>query len=813
MSSNLSKYGYFSEDNLELVITRPDTPRPWINYLTNESYCAIVSQCGGGYSFYKDCRTDRILRWTPENWHFDRPGRYIYVKEKGTDRVFSLTYQPLRTAYASYKCRQGLGYTSIEMKQHDLESEVTYFVPQGEPCELWLIKLKNPVQSRREFELYPYIEWLIGDYHLELLYRNILNLYNRVYYDAKQKAILAKKTAAWGDFNIRPFQHQLFFASGLEPAGWYTRKDVFLGRYNTEENPEGVIIGNMPDIHLCSGEDSIAAFKHTLELEPGETKEFVIILGQTENTKKIPELLARYRDVAQTKEALSKTKALWRSRIKDNIVVDTPDKDFNAMINIWVKYQVYVCNFWSRSPSYYHEGGGGRGFRDSCQDAEGICAFNQEHARKKIFALARLVRADGTCSPGWSDTYGPYSNRPNKDHPVWLTSTVAAYIKETGDKGILLKKFPYLKDRWIKGWKIDESFKGGGRWEGEGSLFEHLWRNLEFTFHDVGKRGMPKIGHADWNDAIDAAGIKHKGESVWLAMALVRSLKILAELAEMIGEKKKAAELVRWARVMTERIERHAWDGQWYKRGFTDDDFAYGSAKNKEGKIFMESQSWAILSGVAQDKRLQAVLGSVDKKLDGKYGYALFWPAYSKWDSRLGRISMFSEGTKENAAVFCHMATFMGVANCMAGRGEKAYMAMKKIMPNAQEDYDLYKTEPNSYAEYLVGPEHPYLYGEGAFTWITGTAAWTFLLATEWLLGARRDWNGLLIEPCLPSHWKKCRIVRPFRGDTYDISINNPDGVEKGVKSITVDGMPVPGQLIKPFKDGKTHKVEVIMGK
>jgi cellobiose phosphorylase len=321
------------------------------------------------------------------------------------------------------------------------------------------------------------------------------------------------------------------------------------------------------------------------------------------------------------------------------------------------------------------------------------------------------------------------------------------------------------------------------------------------------------IGHADWNDGIDAAGKQLKGESVWLAQALVRSFKVLAELAELIGKKTKAAEFLKKAKIMTERVNKVAWDGEWYTRGYTDYGTVYGSKKNKEGKIYLNTQSWAILAGMVDENKKKKIFKSVDKYLDGKHGYALFYPAYSKYDHELGRITMFSEGTKENAAVFCHAATFMIAADLVSGRGNQAYKAMKKLMPNAQKDFSLYKTEPYTYSEYMVGPEHPYLYGEGAFTWITGTAGWTYMAGTEYLLGVKRDYEGLKIEPCLPSTWKKAKIRRPFRGAVYEVEILNPKGVESGVKSITVDGKTISGNVVKAMKPRKKpYQVKVVMG-
>jgi len=809
---NLKKYGYFSKDCLEFIMTNPVTPRPWINYLTNEDYCAVISQNAGGYSFYKDCRSDRILRWQPDNWHFDRPGRYIYVRDKDAKKCWSASYQPMRVKPQFYQSRHGLGYTVTNTTYYGINIEITFFVPCHDPCEIWSVKVSNNTSKTRNLEIYPYAEWLLGDYHQELRYRNIMNLYNRVWFDKTKKAIFAKKTAFWADIRIKPYPYIDFFASSLPVSGYATQKDSFLGRYNTEQAPQAVLEGSFKNSGFTSGEDSIACLKHNMVLKPKSRREFTIVLGQTDKDDHLSAILSKYRNVKKVRQELARVKALWMSRIVDNVLVETPDDDFNNMMNHWVKYQLYICNFWSRSPSYYHEGSGGRGYRDSCQDAESIMAIDTEHAKKKIRRIVSLIRKDGTCAPGFSDTTGPAGHRPNKDHPIWLTMTVAAYIKETGDKEILLEYAPYLKDKWINGWSVDTNYHGGASTDGEGTIFDHLERNLNFTFNDVGPKGLPLIGHADWNDAIDAAGTKLKGESVWLAMALVRSLKALAEMASLIGETEKADQFLHKSSTMTDRINDVAWDGNWYVRGFTDEKFVYGSCKNKEAKIFINTQSWAILSGVADAGRRAKILKSVDKYLNGPYGLALFSPAFSKWDNRLGRISMFSEGTKENAAVFCHAVMFQAVAECIAGRGDKAYEAMKKIMPCSQKDYDLYKTEPYVYAEYIIGPQHPYLSGEGAFTWITGNAGWNFMAATEWILGARREYEGLRIDPCIPSEWKRARIRRPFRGAVYDIVIKNPDKKEKGVKRLVVDGRQMESNLIYPHSDGNVHKVEVLLG-
>lgn len=805
-------YGNFSADGREYIITNPATPRPWVNYLTNDEYCAVISSTGGGYSFYKDSRTERLTWFLGPNLHKDKPGKYVFIHDHDAHEAWSASWAPIRKKYDSYVCHVGLGYQTIKQVRAGIESEVTHFVPREEPCEVWLVKIRNASNVTRHLSIFGYLEWWLGstDY---INFYNIAILWNRAYFNQELNAILAHKTAFYVEFNIQENPYLAFFSSSEPPSGWDCRKAVFLGTCNTEENPLGAINGVCQNSD-CDGEEAVGALQHKMTLKPGEEKIIVFVLGQTVGETEAGKIIKKYKDTSVAEKELEEVKKLWRSRIDNNLKVETPDPDFNTIINIWVKYQLYICNLWSRSPSFYHEGQGGRGYRDSCQDAEGILAIDLEHARKKILKIAGLTRRDGTVAPGWSDTYGPFPNRPFKDHPTWLTSTVAAYIKETGDKEILNQNVPWLRDKWGKGGTEIIKWDQPAVEDGAGTLFDHLLAQLNFTFNDASHHGLPRVGEADWNDALDMAGRRQIGESVWLGMALVRSLKLLAELAEKLGKTDIAVDLFQKAEIMSGRINKDGWDeAGWYIGGYNDDLVPFGSSKNAAGKIFLNSQSWAILADLVLPGRLTSILVSVDKQLNGRHGLALLAPAYTKFDPGLGRIAMFSKGTKENAAIFCHAQTFMAAAYCRIGMGNKAYEAICKIMPNQQKDMELYKTEPYAYAEYLIGPEHPYACGEGAYTWLTGTAGWAFMVATEMLLGAQRDYDGLRIKPTLPSHWKKAKIVRPFRGATYEIEIENPDGIEHGPVEVFVDGQKIEGNLIKPHGDGQLHKVKVIMKK
>lgn len=804
------KYGRFSDDGNEYIITNPNTPRPWGNYLTNEKYCAVISQTAAGYSFYKDSKTERLLNWTGQNLHQGRPGRYVFIQDADTKKAFSVSWEPLRAKYEVFECKVGLGYQTIRSKVNGVEAETTYFVPMDEPCEIWKVKVKNSTKKKKDLNVFGYLEWFIGSADC-ITYYNIAILWNRINFDKKTGSIFAKKTAFYEEFNIKNNPYVLFFSTSEKVSSWDCHKQNFLGFGNTCQNPEGVFNGKCTD-SICDGEEPVGVLHHKITLSPGQEKEIIFVLGQTAGQTDAARIIKKFKNKKTVSLALKNTKEYWSKAISP-VTVETPDKDFNIIVNKWLKYQLWMCNMWSRSPSFYHEGQGGRGLRDSCQDSESILSLDSKYAREKMLKIASLIRRDGTLAPGWSDTYGAYSNRPFKDHPTWLTPSIAAYIKETGDKNILNQEVPWLKDKWRDGGtKADPDWSGGAVVDGEGTLFEHLLAQLNFTYNDVSVHGIPRVGEADWNDALDMAGRRQIGESVWLGIALVRALKMLAELAGLIGKEDIKKDLTEKARIMTKRINTGGWDGQWYLAGYNDDMVPFGSKTNKEGKIFLNSQSWAILAGIAPQEKIDMMLKSVDKYLSGPHGMALLAPAYTVFDPGLGRIAMFSRGTKENAAVFCHAHTFMLAAYAKLGMGNKTFSEMCKIMPNKQKDMGLYKSEPYAYAEYLIGPDHPYAYGEGAYTWLTGTAGWTFMVATEWILGARREFEGLKIDPCIPSKWKQCKITRPFRDAVYEIEINNPNGKENGVLSIVVDGKKIEGNIIKPHEDGKVHKVKVLMG-
>ncbi|MDD5449435.1 MAG: hypothetical protein PHO42_02425 [Candidatus Omnitrophica bacterium] len=789
------QYGHYSKDFKEYIVTNPNTPRPWFNYLFNDQYHALVSQTGGGFSYYKDPKTNRILRY--EHLSTDRPGRYIFLRDEDKKTVWSLNWQPFCEPVDKWQTVHGLGYSRILCEHNKIEGEITYLVPRNEPLEVWLVRIKNNSRKKRTLKVFPFVEFVSGDIELEACYRNIIMLYNEAYFDKRQQSIIAFKHR----FKSTHKQGFSFFTSGLDIKGYDTRKEKFYGRYNDVTKPEMILSkGRLQDTYV-RGEDMVGVLESTLKLSPGEEKEFVVILGFTEDVKAIKGLRDKFLDVNNVKKELADIKDYWNHAI-ERIKVETPDPNFDLMVNIWGKYQLCAITHW-RGTSQYHGVEGGLGYRDTAQDAEGLFALDLGLGKRKMEKILQYQYSSGHAVSGFSDTEGAWdliyqSGVIGKaDVAVWLPYCVVSYVKETGDTDFLKKEYRFCDGT-------------------SATVYEHILRAVRYLYKTRGSHGLPLILKADWNDAYDHVGLKGKGESIWLGMALCRAARQIEDLAKFIGDKPVEQEMRKIYDELYRVINQSGWDGKWYIAAYNDEGYKIGSDENEEGKVPLNSQTWAILGEVAKDKgRLSKVLGAIDNYLDTPYGPALFLPSYTKFNPGIGRVSAFAEGTKENAAVFSHACAFKIVADCFIKRGNKAYETYSKLMPMspAKKDHDKYKVEPYVWAEYIIGPGSKYRFGEGAFTWNTGTSPWMFTAAIEWMLGARREFGGLLIDPCLPKKWKRCFIRRPFRNAVYEITIKNPAGVESGIKEIRVDGKAINGNLVRPHKDGRVHKVEVLMGR
>ncbi len=786
------KFGYFSAESKEYVIIRPDTPTPWINYLNNSKYCAMVSNTGGGYSFYIDPRDQRILRYRYNNLPIDRPGRYIYIRDNQTSEYWSPTWQPVMKKLDNYECRHGLGYTKISSSYQDIHAEILYFVPLEDNLEVWSLTLENNSSEEKELNIFSYAEFClwnaVGDQRDLQYIQNVAV----AKYDKEENMII-----------YHLFDSSLgiaFFSSNGNVTSHDCDRESFIGQYHSEANPLSVENGKCRNSQALGG-NPIAATCNTLILNPNGTENILFILGIVKKKSEVKPIIHKYKNYSNIEIELLKLKEAWKSYL-EKIIVETPDEDFNSIINIWNPYQCKTTFDWARYASFYETGiGRGIGFRDSSQDTLAICHALPKMVRQRLLDLTKNQFENGKVyhvyfplsgEGNYPDYVNPLMKFFSDDH-LWLIIAVSNYIKETGDMSILREEVEFVEGS-------------------KAPLYDHLKRAIEFTNNHMGPHGFPLIGTADWNDSLQLHGPNKSGESVWVAMQFHKALLDLEELAKEYNHNKDATNYTNLAKRINEHINKHAWDGQWYIRAFTDNGEIIGSEKNNEGKIFLNTQSWAVYSKVAPVDRGLQCMNSIRKYLITKYGIKLFHPPYTRFYPELKGISTFPPGLKENASIFCHTNPWAEMAECILGRGDIAYEYYKKIAPtNKNKIAEIHQTEPYIYSQMITGDDHP-KFGAAKNSWLTGTASWSMKVATEWILGIRPDFHGLIVDPCIPKKWDKFRFTRHFRNAVYDIQVQNPNHVSKGIKEIRVDKIIPESNLVPVFKDGKKHIVEAKMG-
>lgn len=786
-----NRYGHFSEDRKKFIIKDPQTPRPWFNYLFNDQYHCICSSTGGGFSYYLDPKTNRILKW--DHLHTDRPGRYVFLRDEGTGKFWSMNWQPIREKLEKWETHHGIGYTKIFSKNNGIEGSITYFVPVNNPVECWIVKIKNTTNKTKKIKAFPFAHFMNGDPAMEAVLPQIYPMYQRADLDKKKGTIFIRRVAVPG---IEKERHS-FFTSTAPIKSYDTVKEAYFEPVGYVDRPRCAKTGKLSN-SLNAGEDAIGAFEHAYTLKPGAEAEFAITLGFIGEPKHRA-MISTFKKLSWVKKELEYAKKYWDNYVEE-FTVSTPDEKFDTMVNYWGKIQLTSITHW-RGTSPYHGADGGLGYRDLAQDIEGLLSLDLKTARKKLELILKYQYNYGHTVSGFSLTDGPWNNEGvtgKADVPVWLPYTTLAYMKESGDIKFLKSKIPYLNG-------------------GSGTVYEHVLKAVRYLFNETGRNGLPLIKRADWNDAYDCLGKGGKGESAWLAMAVCRALKHVGELAEFIGDKKVVQEMAQKHKIMAARINKTAFDGDYYIAAINDRGYKIGYRKNKEGVKPLNSQTWAILGEIIpNEKRLKSVVKTIDD-LDTPYGPVLFHKGYTKFDGEIGRVTSFAPGTKENAAVFSHAVAFKIVADCMIKRGEAAYDSFSKLMPLSNiklADPEKYKGEPYVYAEYIVGPDHPRNYGEGTFTWNTGTSPWTFMAATQWILGIRADFGGIKVDPCIPKAWPWAEIKRPFRGQVLNIRIKNLRGTASPDQKVTIkvggeviNGTLIPMKLLKA--QGKEVKVEV----
>ncbi|OGC33959.1 hypothetical protein A2311_00445 [candidate division WOR-1 bacterium RIFOXYB2_FULL_48_7] len=781
----MAKYGYFDVENKEYVITRPDTPLPWINYLGAEQYCALMSNTAGGYSFYRDPKERRITRYRYNNVPIDRGGRYVYIRDNKGGDYFSPSWQPVMKL-DKYECRHGMGYTTITSEYAGIQTKMTYFVPLGENLEIWMLEVKS--NKARDLSVFPFVEFCLWD---------ALNDMTDYQYNLNIGQTEFKDNIIYHLSRYRVTQDVVGFlaCTNAAPKGYDTQRRDFMGTYGDFHNPRAVVEGKMNNSIAC-GWAPVGSLMLPCQLKAGETKTFIFVLGFTEDIKEPALKTKKFSKKAVVEKELAKLKKYWEDGL-NKFSVQTPDKELDIMANTWNQYQCRTTFNWSRSASYYESGiGRGMGFRDSNQDTLGFVHLIPEKVKERIKDLAATQLPDGSAYHQYSPLNkkaNPSDHKYGDDH-LWLIYSTAGYVKETGDTKFLNEKV---------------TFAG----QDSGTMYEHLARAISFSLKNIGPHGLPKILFADWNDCLNLDQGKGKAESVMVAQMLVGAAYEMAKLANLVGKKEESHKYTHIAEKMKAVINKKAWDGEWYVRAYTDDVEPVGSKSCKEGKIYLETQAWAVLSGTSDIDRGKKCMDSVNKHLATEHGIQVMTPPYSKFYYQYGSIGVYPPGLKENGAIFCHPNPWAMVAECLLGRGDRAYAYYRAILPSARNNIaDLHKTEPYVYCQMIAGKFHKD-FGEGKNSWLTGSACWNFVAMSQYILGIRADYQGLLVDPCIPKDWKGFSVKRVFRGSTYYITVRNPHHVSKGVKAVILDGERLETNLLPvAAKPGKEHHVEVVMG-
>ena len=819
------RYGSFDNSRREYVITRPDTPLPWINYLGSQEYFGIISNTAGGYSFFRDARLRRLTRYRYNNAPFDLGGRYIYLRddapeagEAGGD-YWSPSWMPTQSDLDDYTCRHGMGYTIIGSTHRGVRAETNYFVPIDENLEVWRLKLENLRQEPAQLSVFAGVEFCLWDAldNSSNFQRNFSTGQVEV-----EDEVIYHKT----EYRERR-DHFAYFACSQAHAGFDTQRDTFLGAYRGWDRPLAVERGQCAN-SIAYGWAPCGVHQVKLVLQPGETRELVFLLGYQENprdqkfdppgSQRVNKRGARaaiekYMRLETVDAAFADLRKYWDGLL-GKFQVQTPDEHTNRMLNVWNAYQCMVTFNMSRSASFYELGiGRGIGFRNSNQDLLGFVHMVPERARQRIIDTAATQLPNG----GAYHQYQTLTKRGNNDvgsnfndDPHWLILGVAAYIKETGDWGILDEPVPY------------DNLPGS-----ETPLYEHLQRCVRYTLERIGPHGLPLIGRADWNDCLNLNCFSSEpgqsfqtttnkegkvAESVFIAGLFVLSTAELADMAERRGQGVDAQLYRREAHKMEEVIWQAGWDGEWFRRAYDDFSRPVGSKKCAEGQIFIEPQGICVLAGLGlEDGRARQALDAVGERLATSHGIVVQQPAFSHYYLELGEISSYPPGYKENAGIFCHTNPWIMIGETILGRGERAFDYYQRINPSRREEIsEIHRCEPYVYAQMIAGRDAP-THGEAKNSWLSGTAAWNYVAASQWILGIRPELDGLRVDPCIPAEWDGFSVVRQFRGAEYRITVTNPAHICKGVRRVTVDGKAIEGNLL-PVYEGGVHAVAVELG-
>ena len=808
------EYGYFDDAAREYVITRPDTPSPWINYLGSEAFFTLLSNTGGGYSFYRDARLLRLTRYRYNGVPTDAGGQYFYLRDG--DSVFTPGWMPVKTPLDRYECRHGLGYTRILGEKDGLRAEQTSLVPRGEDALVTRLTLENRTDRQKRVDVFSFVEFCL--------------------WDAQDDATNFQRNLSTGEIEVEGSaiyhvteyrerrNHYAVYAVNAPVIGFDTDRETFLGACNGFDHPAAVERGESFN-SMASGWSPVGSHHLRADLAPGARVSYLFVLGFCQNpdaekfsapgvANKAPAraLLSRFATEAQFETALEALAAHWRTLLS-GYQVSSGDTRLDRMVNLWHQYQCMVTFNLSRSASYYESGiGRGMGFRDSAQDLLGFVHMVPERARQRIVDLAATQLPDGSAY----HQYQPLTRRGNfdvgggfNDDPLWLIFGTAAYVRETGDASILHQAVPFDNDE-----RLNQP------------LMEHLRRSFHFTLDHLGPHGLPLIGRADWNDCLNlncfsttpgesfqtTANIESGvAESLFIAGMFIGVCADYQALCRLYGWEDEACQAAAQGEKMRQSVLAHGWDGEWFLRAYDAHGRKVGSRECEEGQIYIEPQGFLVMAGVGiKEGYAQRALDSVRDRLLTPHGVALLAPPYTRYHPELGEISSYPPGYKENGGIFCHNNPWIVLAEVMLGHGGRAFDIYCRTCPAYLSDPALHRTEPYVYSQMVAGPAAP-RFGQAKNSWLTGTAAWTFYAISQGILGVRPDYDGLRVDPCLPAQLSEVTVTRRFRGSLYRIHIRNLAGDEKGRLTLTVDGKPVEGSLIPADAAPAEHEVEAVL--
>jgi len=796
------QFGYFDDNAKEYVVDRPDTPRSWANYLGSTEYGAIITNNAGGYSFFHSAAQGRFTRLRFDDVPLDQPGRYIYIRDKLSGDYWSNAWQPVGKPLGQFKstCRHGTAYTIINSKYSNIETETTYFVPLGKYFECWLLKVTNKDSVKRSLSLFTFVEypstWHCFNDFLNLQYSHgivKMDFVDGIIDHGGSVLALPNPDDILDGGQAR---HTFLAFLGGEIVGFDTDRDVFITPYRGYANPAVVEKGKCTG-SLAESDDGCGTIQIDIDLEPGQTKELVVLMGIGKAAIEGKKVAKQFGDPARVKAEFEKLRQYWHNRI-EGLAVHTPDAAFNSMMNMWSPFNCLMTYSWSRMASLIYSGErDGLGYRDTVQDFMGVMHIIPKEAAKRLELMIT-----GQCSSGgampivMAFTHKPGKEKPPKedeyraDDSLWLFNAIPTYVKETGDIDFYNKSLPYAD-------------------KGKATVLGHLRRAIEFNLKRTGRHGLPSGLLADWNDCLR---LGTKGTSVFVALQVRYGLVTYIEICEML---KRPAE-VKWAQkqlqTLDAKLDKSGWDGKWYLRAYKESGEKIGSKENKQGSIYLNTQSWGVISGHADKRRAEQIMNEVNKQLATDFGLMLCAPPYENIRCAEIRSILFNKGVKENASIFCHTQGWAIMAETILGHGDRAFKYFRNYMPAAQNDKaEIRGIEPYVYSQYTHST-YSARYGASRVPWLTGAASWAYYAATQYILGIQPDYKGLRIDPCIPATWKEFTAVRRFRNKILNIRVINPRGVQKGVKRITLNGQPLGGNLIPVSKMKKENDVLVEMG-